>query len=152
MDSKTFLQLKEGDILYYIVVENSIILTKAEVKTGVITEILKCETPYHLKFKLNNGITLEGNWNCSVAQEDIINDNRKPSNSIFEPFYFTMFSTEERELRKTISELVEKRISKLASISIDIQDELVKLAGMRIMAQSLKVKKVEELVLEPTVI
>jgi hypothetical protein len=55
-------------------------------------------------------------------------------------------------LRKTISELVEKRISKLASISIDIQDELVKLAGMRIMAQSLKVKKVEELVLEPTVV
>ena len=127
-------------------------LTKAEVKTGVIAEILKCETPYHLKFKLNNGITLEGNWNCSVAQEEIINDNRKPSNSIFEPFYFTMFSTNERELKKNITELVEKRITKLASISIDIQDELVKLADMRIMVQSLNVKKVEELVLEPTVV
>ena len=152
--TKTFIQLKPGDIVYYVVVEKSAFVTKGEIKTAVIKEIQESNIPYQLCIKLNNdSVFVVENWNTSITKEPIYNDERtKAKHSIAEPCYFRMYSPDEHELKRAIKDYIDKKIEILNELSVDIQKELINLSTMKTIASSLIVKKVEEVVLEPTVV
>jgi len=146
---KTFFQINNGDIIYYITVEKSMLKNKNEIKTGVVTDVKRTDIPYQMIISLNNGMTFTvENWNCNVIKDRIEGHNDKCS--IVEPFYFNMISTDEKELTKRFSELVANTIGRLAQMSIDIQEELVRLSSLKLFASALMVKKAEEIILEPT--
>jgi len=148
---KTFFQVNNGDIIYYITVEKSVLKNKNEIKTGVVTDVRKTDIPYQMIISLNNGMTFTvENWNCNVIKDSIEGHNDKCS--IVEPFYFNMISTDEKELTKRFSELVANTIERLTQMSVDIQEELVRLSSLKLFASALMVKKAEKIILEPTFI
>jgi hypothetical protein len=148
---KTFFQVNNGDIIYYITVEKSVLKNKNEIKTGVVTDVRKTDIPYQMIISLNNGMTFTvENWNCNVIKDSIEGHNDKCS--IVEPFYFNMISTDEKELTKRFSELVANTIGRLTQMSVDIQEELVRLSSLKLFASALMVKKAEKIILEPTFI
>ena len=148
---KTFFQVNNGDIIYYITVEKSVLKNKNEIKTGVVTDVRKTDIPYQMIISLNNGMTFTvENWNCNVIKDSIEGHNDKCS--IVEPFYFNMISTDEKELTKRFSELVANTIGRLTQMSVDIQEELVRLSSLKLFASALMVKKKKKIILEPTFI
>ena len=149
--TKPFFQVNNGDIIYYITVEKSILKNKNEIKTGVVTDVRQTDIPYQMIISLNNGMTFTvENWNCNVIKDRIESHNDKCST--VEPFYFNMISTDEKELAKRFSELVDNAIERLAQASINIQEELVRLSSLKLFASTLMVKKAEKIILEPTLV
>ena len=149
----TFYSASTGDIIYYVTLEKSKFTHKTEIKSAVITDLNQTGNDYELEVTLNNGMKFKTNWNCDYHNEPIVNDEEKQyRGSIAKPFFCTIYCLDKKALKEIVQELIEKSIEYIARIQIGLQDEMVRLSGLRLLAGSLETKKVEELVLETVII
>lgn len=149
----TFYSLKPGDIIYYVTMEKSRLIDRDEIKSSVISEIKPTGNIYEFEITLNNGVKFRTNWNSEYHKEDIINEeSRKYQNYIVKPFFCKIFATDKKMLKEIVQDMVETSINNIISIQDKLQSETIRLSGLRLMANLLQTKKVEELVAETVIV
>lgn len=151
MSKKTFLQLEKGDIIYYVTVKDSKLVNGNEIKIVKVKDVEKSEDiPYMMQVELegmNEPVLL--NWNCYA--EEVKLREEKPHKYV-NSFNFVVYSTDPNECARYIKEKNKRTIDAYAQKELElsqqadeIHQEVVKLSGIKIMADFLKIKKVEEL-------
>lgn len=149
----TYLQLQVGDVIYYATIEKSKVTTKDEIKTAIVTDIQKSRKLYELEITLDNGMKFQANWNCDVTVENFENEeSRKFKDWTYKPMFCHIFSVSEKIVKKCAEKLIEQKIERLTNVSLEIQNELVRLSGARIMYKAMRVKKPAEIVAETVIV
>ena len=144
---KTFLTMEKGDRLYYIDVQDSVIKTKCEIKTAEIVSIVKKEpASYDLLITLDNGDTLCASQNGEVAELANNTDTQVPPilKDIIKPIDAKIYATRPETVKDYLKG---KAINNLKSVFAhidELQKEQVKLAGIKMLCDMIKYKKVEE--------
>ena len=152
MSESTFLTKQVGDVIYYSIIENTVVKTKSEIKTAVISDIQKDDN-YNMTITLNNGHVFTSNWNqeVCVVETEVKNADTYAVDSV-KALNCNVYATEPKLLKNAVGGIVENLIGKYALLSTSAQSELCKLAGARIMYQAMMLKKIEKLVLEPVIV
>ena len=152
MSESTFLTKQVGDIIYYSIIENTVVKTKSEIKTAVISDIQKDDN-YNITITLNDGHVFTSNWNQEVCVVETEAKNADAYNvDAIKSLNCNIYATEANILKKAVADIVENLIGKYALLSTSAQNELCKLAGARVMYQSMAVKRIEKLVLDPVIV
>ena len=147
--------MEKGDILYYVDVQNTVLKTKCEIKTaGIVSITKKSPDSYDLVIILSNGDTLYANQNNDVAELNNNSDTQVTPllKNILKPIDAKIYATTPKAVEDHLKGEIAKRLKVTFTYSQIFQNEQVKLAGLRTLADLLKYKKPEEVTVETVVV
>lgn len=152
---KTFLTMEKGDRLFYVDVQNSVLKSKCEIKTAEIVSITK-KSPesYDLVIILDNGDTLYASQNNEIAE---LNNNSHTGvppilKDIVKPIDAKIYATTTKKLEEHLFTRISTNLGSIFTYIRILQNEQVKLAGLKTLAGLLKYKKPEEITVEAVVV
>ena len=147
--------MEKGDLLFYVNIENSVLKTNCEIKTAEIVSITK-KSPesYDLVIILNNGDTLYVNQNSEVFENSNNSKNNVPPilRDIVKPIDAKIYATTAKKLEEHLFTRISTNLGSIFTYIRILQNEQVKLAGLKTLAGLLKYKEPEEITVEAVVV
>jgi hypothetical protein len=147
--TKTFIEMKKGDLIYYVSIVKSSLKHEPKIISSEIVEINKTVKPYEIEIKLKNNVSFNvNNWNRNVYTE--VNFEDVQTNSIAEPLTFSIYSPNKEMVKTELQETITNALTKLSTWTTEIQQEIIRLTFLKDISNKLEISENEKIILEPT--
>jgi hypothetical protein len=147
--TKTFIEMKKGDLIYYVSIVKSSLKHEPKIISSEIVEINKTVKPYEIEIKLKNNVSFNvSNWNRNVYTE--VNFEDVQTNSIAEPLTFSIYSPNKEMVKTELQETITNALTKLSTWTTEIQQEIIRLTFLKDISNKLEISENEKIILEPT--
>ena len=147
--TKTFIEMKKGDLIYYVSIVKSSLKHEPKIISSEIVEINKTVKPYEIEIKLKNNISFNvNNWNRNIYTEVKFEDIQ--TNSIAEPLTFSIYSPNKEMVKTELQETITNALTKLNAWTTEIQQEIIRLTFLKDISNKLEINENEKIILEPT--
>jgi hypothetical protein len=147
--TKTFIEMKKGDLIYYVSIVKSSLKHEPKIISSEIVEINKTVKPYEIEIKLKNNVSFNvSNWNRNVYTE--VNFEDVQTNSIAEPLTFSIYSPNKEIVKTELQETITNALTKLSTWTTEIQQEIIRLTFLKDISNKLEISENEKIILEPT--